>query len=217
MTKIAILGAGKVGTALARVAVEAGYQVDIAGSGAPDRIRLIVDVLAPGARAVSAADAVVDADLVVLALPLHRFRHLDSALLDGHVVLDIMNYWTPIDGEISEFDDTPEGTSVLVQSAVPGARVVKTLNHIGYHELEEQRRPAGAPDRIALGAVGDDRSAVAQVLAFLERIGFDAIDGGELANGVAFQPGSPLFGAPHSADRFRQLLAAELDRTRIAA
>jgi len=217
MTKIAILGAGKVGTALARVAVEAGYQVDISGSGAPDRIRLIVDVLAPGARAVSAADAVVDADLVVLALPLHRFRHLDSALLDGHVVLDIMNYWTPIDGEISEFDDAPEGTSVLVQSAVPGARVVKTLNHIGYHELEEQRRPAGAPDRIALGAVGDDRSAVAQVLAFLERIGFDAIDGGELANGVAFQPGSPLFGAPHSADRFRQLLAAELDRTRIAA
>jgi len=217
MTKIAILGAGKVGTALARVAVEAGYQVDIAGSGAPDRIRLIVDVLAPGARAVSAADAVVDADLVVLALPLHRFRHLDRALLDGHVVLDIMNYWTPIDGEISEFDDAPEGTSVLVQSAVPGARVVKTLNHIGYHELEEQRRPAGAPDRIALGAVGDDRSAVAQVLAFLERIGFDAIDGGELANGVAFQPGSPLFGAPHSADRFRRLLAAELDRTRIAA
>jgi len=217
MTKIAILGAGKVGTALARVAVEAGYQVDIAGSGAPDRIRLIVEVLAPGARAVSAADAVVDADLVVLALPLHRFRHLDSALLDGHVVLDIMNYWTPIDGEISEFDDAPEGTSVLVQSAVPGARVVKTLNHIGYHELEEQRRPAGAPDRIALGAVGDDRSAVAQVLAFLERIGFDAIDGGELANGVAFQPGSPLFGAPHSADRFRQLLATELDRTRIAA
>ena len=217
MTKIAILGAGKVGTALARVAVEAGYQVDIAGSGAPDRIRLIVDVLARGARAVSAADAVVDADLVVLALPLHRFRHLDSGLLDGHVVLDIMNYWTPIDGEISEFDDAPEGTSVLVQSAVPGARVVKTLNHIGYHELEEQRRPAGAPDRIAIGAVGDDRTAVAQVLAFLERIGFDAIDGGELANGVAFQPGSPLFGAPHSADRFRQLLAAELDRARIAA
>jgi len=217
MTKIAILGAGKVGTALARVAVEAGYQVDIAGSGAPDRVRLIVDVLAPGARAVSAGDAVVDADLVVLALPLHRFRHLDSGLLDGHVVLDIMNYWTPIDGEISEFDDAPEGTSVLVQDAVPGARVVKTLNHIGYHELEEQRRPAGAPDRIALGAVGDDRTAVAQVLAFLERIGFDAIDGGELANGVAFQPGSPLFGAPHSADRFRQLLAAELDRTRIAA
>jgi predicted dinucleotide-binding enzyme len=106
---------------------------------------------------------------------------------------------------------------VLVQEAIPAARVVKTLNHIGYHELEEQRRPAGAADRIALGAVGDDREAVAQVLAFLERIGFDAIDGGPLVNGVAFQPGSPLFGAPYSADRFRELLAAELGRAKIAA
>jgi len=217
MTKIAILGAGKVGTSLARVAVEAGYRVDIAASADPDRIALIVDVLAPGARPVAAADAVVDAELVVLALPLHKFGHLDTGLLDGRVVLDIMNYWTPIDGEITEFDDAPEGTSVLVQRAIPGARVVKTLNHIGYHELEEQRRPAGSPDRIALGAVGDDRAAVAQVLEFLERIGFDAIDGGPLANGVAFQPGSALFGAPYSADRFRGLLAAELDRAQIAA
>jgi predicted dinucleotide-binding enzyme len=217
MTKIAILGAGKVGTALARVAVEAGYRVDIAGSGSPDRIRLIVDVLAPGARATTAAEAVADADLVVLALPLHRFGHLDTGLLSGHVVLDIMNYWTPIDGEVSEFDDAPEGTSALVQRAIPGARVVKTLNHIGYHELEEQRRAVGAPDRVALGAVGDDAGAVAQVLAFLERIGFDGVDGGPLANGVALQPGSPLFGAPHPADRFRELLAEQLEGAGIAA
>ncbi|HEY4153387.1 MAG TPA: NAD(P)-binding domain-containing protein [Pseudolysinimonas sp.] len=217
MTKIAVLGAGKVGTALARAAVDAGYQVDIAASGSPDRIALIVDVLAPGAHATTAADAVIGADLVVLALPLHKFRHLDTALLAGHVVLDIMNYWTPIDGEISEFDDAPEGTSVLVQRAIPAARVVKTLNHIGYHELEEQRRPVGAPDRVALGAVGDDPHAVAQALAFLERIGFDAVDGGPLANGVAFQPGSPLFGAPYSAGRFRELFDDQLERAKIAA
>ena len=209
MTKIAILGAGKVGTALARVAVEAGFRVDIAGSGSPDRIRLIVEVLAPGAHPTTAAKAVVGADLVVLAVPLHRFGQLDTGLLSGHVVLDIMNYWTPIDGEVSEFDEAPEGTSVLVQRAIPGARVVKTLNHVGYHELEEQRRPVGAPDRVALGVVGDDADAVAQVLAFVERIGFDAIDGGPLANGIALQPGSPLFGAPYSAGRFRELLAEQ--------
>lgn len=217
VTTIAILGAGKVGTSLARVAVEAGYDVAIAGSGSADRIRLIVDVLAPGARAVTVEEAVEGAELVVLALPLHKFSRLDVSRLAGHVVLDIMNYWTPIDGEISEFDDAPEGTSVLVQRAIPGARVVKTLNHIGYHELEEQHRPAGAPDRVALGAVGDDHEAVAEVLAFLERIGFDAIDGGPLANGVAFQPGSALFGAPYRADRFRELLAEQLERARIAA
>jgi predicted dinucleotide-binding enzyme len=212
VNKIAILGAGKVGTSLARVAVESGYRVDIAASGSPERIALIVEVLAPGAHATTAAAAVDGADLVVLALPLHKFATLDASLLAGHIVLDIMNYWTPIDGEISEFDDAPEGTSVLVQRAIPGARVVKTLNHIGYHELEEQRRPTGAPDRVALGAVGDDRAAVGEVLAFLERIGFDAIDGGPLANGVAFQPGSPLFGEPYSAARFRELLAEQLFR-----
>jgi predicted dinucleotide-binding enzyme len=215
--KIAILGAGKVGTSLARVAIAAGYEVDIAASGSPDRIALIIDVLVPGARAVTAAQAVVGADLVVLALPLHKFAGLDRSLLAGHVVLDIMNYWTPIDGEISEFDDAPDGTSVLVQRLIPDARVVKTLNHIGYHELDEEPRPAGAPDRMALGAVGDDPDAVATVLAFLERLGFDAIDGGPLANGVAFQPGSPLFGAPYRADRFRELLAHELERAKIAA
>jgi predicted dinucleotide-binding enzyme len=215
--KVAILGAGKVGTSLARVAVQAGYRVDIAGSGSPDRIRLIVEVLAPGAQAVTAAEAVVGADLVVLAVPLHRFGGLDASLLSGHTVLDIMTYWTPIDGEISEFDDAPDGTSVLVQRSIPGASVVKTLNHIGYHELEEQRRPADAPDRIALGAVGNDRDAVARVLDFLESIGFDAIDGGPLANGVAFQPGSPLFGAPYSAERFRELLAHQLGRIRVDA
>ncbi len=210
MTKIAILGAGKVGTSLARVAVHAGYRVDIAASGSPDRIALIIDVLAPGARATTVAEAVDGAELVVLALPLHKFKNLDVSVLSGHIVLDIMNYWTPIDGEITEFDDAPEGTSALVQRAIPDARVVKTLNHIGYHELEEQHRPAGAPDRVALGAVGDDREAVGEVLAFLERIGFDGIDGGPLANGVAFQPGSPLFGAPYSAARFRELLADQL-------
>lgn len=217
MTKIAILGAGKAGTSLARVAVEAGYQVDIAASGSADRIGLIIEVLAPGAHPTTAAAAVEGAELVVLALPLHKFKRLDPSLLSGRIVLDIMNYWTPIDGEITEFDDAPEGTSVLVQRSIPGARVVKTLNHIGYHELEEQRRPPGSPDRVALGAVGDDREAVGEVLAFLEGIGFDAIDGGPLANGVAFQPGSPLFGAPYPAVRFQELLAEELERARIAA
>jgi predicted dinucleotide-binding enzyme len=172
VTKIGILGAGKVGTSLARAAIGGGYEVDIAGSGSADRIQLI------------------------------------------------MNYWTPIDGEISDFDDAPEVTSVLVQRALPDSRVVKTLNHIGYHELDEEPRPVGAPDRMALGAVGDDPDAVAAVLAFLERIGFDAIDGGALANGAAFQPGSLLFGAPYRAERFCELLATELaraERTKIAA
>ena len=97
---------------------------------------------------------------MAFALPLHKFRDLDVRLLAGHTVLDIMNYWTPIDGEISEFDDAPEGTRVLVQRALPDSGVLKTLNHIGYHELDEEQRPIGTPDRMTLGAVGDAPDAM---------------------------------------------------------
>ncbi|MFW8745995.1 NAD(P)-binding domain-containing protein, partial [Mesorhizobium japonicum] len=108
--------------------------------GDADRIRLIVEVLVPGAAAATAADAARDADLVVLAVPMHKFRQVDPALLDGKVVVDVMNYWEPIDGRIPELEDAPDGTSVLVQRAFPGARIVKSLNHLGYHELEEDAR-----------------------------------------------------------------------------
>jgi 8-hydroxy-5-deazaflavin:NADPH oxidoreductase len=208
--KIGILGAGKAGTSIARAALAAGDQVAIAASGDPERIRLIVDVLMPGAVATTAADAVRDADLVVLAVPLHRFRAVDPALLDGRVVVDVMNYWEPIDGRIPELEDAPDGTSVLVQRAFPGARIVKSLNHLGYHELEEDARPAGAPERRAVAAASDDADALATVLALVDRIGFDPVDAGPLARGVALEPGSPLFGAAFDRAAFEAVLATRL-------
>ena len=204
--KIGILGAGKAGTSIARAAIAAGDEVAIAASGDAERIRLFIEVLVPGAVPATAADAVRDADLVVLAVPMHKFRRIDPALLDGKVVIDVMNYWQPIDGDIPELDDAPQGTSVIVQSAFPGARIVKSLNHLGYHELEEDARPAGEPGRRAVAAAGDDAGAVDRVLAFIDAIGFDPVDAGSLAEGVALQPGSPLFGAPHSAEAFRGVL-----------
>jgi predicted dinucleotide-binding enzyme len=195
MSKIAVLGAGHVGTAIAAAAVDAGYEVDIAASGSPDRIRLIVDVLIPGARAVTAAEAVQGAEFVVIAVPLGKFRSIDPAILAGKTVIDVMNYWEPIDGSLPEFDDAPQGTSTIVQRHFLDARIVKSLNHLGYHELEWDRRPPGATDRRALAAAGNEPEAVAEVLAVLDQLGFDAIDAGQLANGVALQPGSPVFGA----------------------
>lgn len=206
--KIGILGAGKAGTSIARAALAAGDHVAIAASGDADRIRLIVDVLVPGAVAATAADAAREADLIVLAVPMHKFRQVDPALLEGKVVVDVMNYWEPIDGRIPELEDAPDGTSVLVQRAFPGARIVKSLNHLGYHELEEDARPAGASDRRAVAAASDDPEALAVVLAFIDRIGFDPIDAGPLARGVALEPGSPLFGAAHDRAAFERVLAA---------
>lgn len=191
-TTIGILGAGKVGTGVARQALKAGYRVVIAASGDPKDIDLIISVMAPGAVAVSAAEAMAQADLVVLSVPLHKFRTLDPAALAGKHVLDTMNYWRDTNGDMPELADAPS-SSEMVHEHIPGALLAKSLNHIGYHELELDARAAGAVDRRALAVVSDHDDTRALVLEFVERLGFDAVDGGRLANGVAFEPGTAIF------------------------
>src|SRR2546430_15198769 len=105
LPRIAVLGAGHVGPVIARVALEAGYHVSIAASGDPEQIELIAQVLAPGAEPRRAADAVEEAGMVVLAIPLHKFATLDPSLLDGKLVVDAMNYWPPVDGVQEMFED----------------------------------------------------------------------------------------------------------------
>jgi predicted dinucleotide-binding enzyme len=142
--RLGIVGAGKLGTTLARAAIAAGYDVAMSGSGAAERIALIVDVLAPGVRAVSTDEVVQHADLVVLAVPTHRFRELPRELFADKILIDSMNYWEPIDGLDEELATAPAGTSVVLEERFPSARVVKSLDQLGYHEIEEGRRPRGA-------------------------------------------------------------------------
>ena len=191
--RLGIVGAGKLGTTIARAAVAAGYDVGLSGSGPAEEIALTVEVLAPGARAMTTGDVVRHADVVVLAVPTHRFRELPGDLFAGKVLVDAMNYWPPVDGEDRELAAAADGTSAVVQAHFPSARVVKSLNQLGYHELDELGRPAGAPDRIAIGAAGEDRVAVRAVMRLVDRLGFDAVDAGPLGNGVALEPGgSPV-------------------------
>ncbi|MFE9955587.1 NADPH-dependent F420 reductase [Micromonospora sp. NPDC005299] len=212
--RTAVLGAGHTGPVIARVAMAAGYPVTIAASGDPASIALITDVLAPGAEARWAADAVADAGVVVLAIPLHRFPDLDPALLAGKVVVDTMNYWPPVGGVQEMFDDPRHGSSEIVQRRLARSTVVKTLNHIGYHELEDDRRPAGAPDRRALGVAGDDPAAVRTVADLIEHMGYDAVRLDSLRAGRLLQPGGPVFGVPLGRAEFRRALARTHHRDR---
>jgi len=209
LPRIAVLGAGHVGPIVARLAAEAGYQVSIAASGDPEEIALTIQVLAPGAEPRWAADAVAKADIVVLAIPLHRFAQLEPNLLAGSkVVVDMMNYWPEVNGSLAEFDRNDVGSSELVAQRLAGSRVVKTLNHLGYHQIDEEARHAGDRDRRALGVAGDDPAAVALVGEFVERIGFDAVPVGRLSAGRLLEPDGPVFGRPMSRANFERSLAA---------
>jgi Predicted dinucleotide-binding enzymes len=206
---IAVLGAGHVGPVIARVAIAAGFRVSIATSGDPAEIALITEVLAPGAEPRWAADAVEDSEIVVLAIPLHKFATFDPALVAGKLVVDTMNYWPPIDGVQEMFEDRRYGSSELVARRLPRSTIVKTLNHIGYHELEDERRPVGSPQRRALGVAGDDPGAVEVVADVIERIGYDTVRLESLSAGRLLEPGGPVFGVSLRRTEFEEAMRAE--------
>lgn len=199
MTRVAILGAGALGRVLARLAVAAGHEVRIAGSGDPKFIALSVQIEAPGALATTSAEAVAYAEIVILAVPLHRVTELPP--LAGHTVVDAMNYWATVDGELPEFAEHPGGTSVAVASGLPGAHVVKSLNHVSAADLARHARDRR---RVAIGVAGNHASAVDAVAEFVAQLGFEPVALGGLDRGIELQPGAAVFGHALTREAFER-------------
>lgn len=204
---IGIIGAGRLGTAVARQSLKAGYSVVISNSRGPQSLALMLDVLLPGAVALTVKEVVQKSNIIILAMPLNKYSTLDPKWLAGKIVIDAMNYWPPTEGEMPEFMNEHVTSSEYLQQHFKDARIVKTLNHVAYSEIEEHSLPPAHPERRVIALAGDDIDAKKQIEHFINALGFDAIDLGSLKQGSRFQPDTTLFNARLTKEEVKRITA----------
>jgi predicted dinucleotide-binding enzyme len=200
MATLGLIGSGNIGSTLARLAVDAGFDVVLSNSRGPATLSDLVAELGPRARAGTAEEAAAAGDWVVVTIPLKNYRQVPRTSLEGKLVIDTGNYYPQRDGQIAELDSRATTSSELLQRHLAGAHVVKAFNNIYFEHLLSLARPAGAADRSALPIAGDDEGAKAQATVLLDKLGYDVVDVGPLAEGWRIEPGTPVYGVPYQAD-----------------
>jgi predicted dinucleotide-binding enzyme len=206
--RIGLIGAGNIGSTLAKLAVDNGHEVVISNSRGPETLTDLVDELGDSARAGTAAEAATDGDVVVVTIPLKNYRQVPVDELAGKTVVDTNNYYPQRDGQIAELDDGTTTSSQLLAEHLPTSRIVKAFNNIRYADLDSQGQSAGTPGRRALPLAGDDQASKKVVSELVDQFGFDAVDAGPLAEGRRYQPDTPAYGTRLDADGLRTALAA---------
>jgi predicted dinucleotide-binding enzyme len=208
MTTIGLIGAGHIGSQIARLAVANGYKVVISNSRGPATLTTLVAELGPNARAATAVDAATAGEIVVVTVPLKNYRDVPVEPLAGKIVIDTNNYYPERDGHIPELDNESTTTAELLQAHLPTSKIVKAFNHIYAAQLTTDGQPAGSKNRRALVIAGDDGGAKAAVTDLLDRFGFDSVDAGPLKEGWRIQRDTPGYGPRRTAEELRKDLAA---------
>jgi 8-hydroxy-5-deazaflavin:NADPH oxidoreductase len=208
MTTIGLIGAGNIGQAVARLAVDHGYDVVLSNSRGPETLADVVSGLGEHADADTAEGAARRGDLVVVTIPLQAYRDVPVEPLAGKVVIDTNNYYPQRDGQIASLDEGSTTSASLLQEHLPSSQVVKTFNHITSTHLTDHAQPAGTSGRRALAVAGDDDAAKATVTALIDELGFDVVDAGPLSESWRIEPGTPGYGPRLDASGMREALAA---------
>jgi 8-hydroxy-5-deazaflavin:NADPH oxidoreductase len=210
--KIGILGSGHIGTTLVTKLSQAKHDVKVANSRDPNTIDTAM--LRNGARAVTAAEAVTDVDVVIISTPLGailRIAPLISALPEHVIVIDTSNYYPTRDTRIDVIE-AGMAESVWVAREL-GRPIAKAWNAITSASFAEKGAPAGSPGRIAIPVAADSDRERDVAMALVEETGLDAVYSGTLAESWRQQPGAPCYCTDLSLEEMPQALAsAERER-----
>lgn len=207
MTTLGIIGAGNIGSQVARAAAGLGYDVVIANSRGPETLTELVAELGPNARAATASEAADAADIAVVTVPLKAYREIPVEPLAGKIVLDTNNYYWERDGHIDALDKGETTTSELLQEHLPTSKVVKAFNHIMAKHITTDGFPAGDPQRRALATASDHPEATEFVARLYDQLGFDTVDIGPLSESWRVERDRPAYVVRQNAEELRANLA----------
>ena len=205
--KIGIIGAGRIGQAVASRLVAAGHDVMLSNSDGPESLKAVKEALGREAHAGTVQDAAAYGEVVFVAIPVAAMYDLPAAELDGKIVVDATNYYPQRDGRIPELDDGSIGSSELLARDLPGSRVVKAMNTMSYLRIAREAKPPSAAGRLAIPLAGDDLVAKEIVSGLIDDMGFDPVDAGTLADGRNQQPGTAVYDRPLETEGVRAALA----------
>jgi 8-hydroxy-5-deazaflavin:NADPH oxidoreductase len=207
MTTIGIIGAGHIGSQVARKAVELGYEVVISNSRGPETLTELVTELGPKARAATPAEAAAAGDFAVVTVPLKNYRELPAEPLAGKVVIDTNNYYWERDGRFPELDAGEATTSELVQEHLAESKVAKGFNHILAAEITTDGAPAGTAGRRALATASNFDEASGLVTRLYDEFGFDTVNIGPLSESWRVERDRPAYVIRQDAEELEANLA----------
>jgi predicted dinucleotide-binding enzyme len=204
-TKIGIIGAGKMGGALAELWAKAGHEVMISSSH-PDELKAQAQAIGPNVHVGTVTEAAAFGPVVLIAMPYGKWPEVGNEIKSktvGKTVIDLTNPYPDRDGAMAE-QARKETTGVADPKYLPGAHLVRAFNSIIWTDLRKQAHRAGTPAAIAVA--GDDANAVKVTSQLVRDAGFEPVVVGPLSSARLFDVDTPVYVKVMTAAELRKAL-----------